>query len=261
MKEILARTSVLIIFILSVIMIQITSIYFGIIMAAAVFIYSFYGSRESRALWITISIYMIGYWIAYYLKDGIISTFELTREAEIVLSRFSLLGLIIPYYLFMKFDKPKTNYFSIGRFSNTIHFPFIWRGIKDPIWRFMLIGSVIIILSFSFVIDFGRNDIYQLLLYGVLFAFVNSILEEILWRGLILPRFVDYSGEKLGLIISSIGFGFYHYSIGFPWLICALFSLTGILLGGVTIRSQGLLPVIILHFIMNIAFALAGVIF
>ncbi|WP_052020006.1 CPBP family intramembrane glutamic endopeptidase [Paenibacillus pini] len=137
----------------------------------------------------------------------------------------------------------------------------IWKGIKDPIWRFLLIVAVVVAISFSFVINFGREDLYTLLIYGLIFALVNSILEEILWRGLILPRFVDYAGEKLGLIASSIGFGCYHYSIGFPWIVCALFSFFGMLMGGVAIRSKGLLPVILMHFVMNIAFALSGMIF
>lgn len=252
---------VLIVFILSVIIIQLVSIYLGLVLALMFYIYYFYAPRESKTLWLTISIYIAGYWIAFYLKSDVISILEVTREIEIVLSRLSLLGLIVPYYLFIKLSKPQTNYFSIGSFDNVIHTPFIWRGIKDPIWRFLLIFSVIVLISFSFIIDFGREDLYQFLMYGILFALVNSILEEILWRGLILPRFIDYSGEKLGLIVTSLGFGFYHYSIGFPWVICGLFSLCGLLMGGVTIRSKGLLPVIIMHFIMNVAFALSGMIF
>lgn len=260
-KEGLVSKGTLIIFIVSVISIQVTPFYFGLMLALLLYIFSLYTSQESKNLLLTNSIYIIGFWMASYIHIHVISMFECTREVEIILSRFSLLGYIIPYFIFMKLSKPQTNYLSIGSFRNSIHTPLIWRGIRDPIWRFLLIASGVILISFSFVIDFGREDFYMLLLYGVLFAVVNSILEEILWRGFILPRFVDYLGEKIGLIITSIGFGFYHYSIGFPWVICALFSLCGMLLGGVAIRSKGLLPVIILHFIMNVMFALSGMIF
>ncbi|MNN10595.1 CAAX amino terminal protease self- immunity [compost metagenome] len=161
----------------------------------------------------------------------------------------------------MKLSRPQTNYLSVGSFKNTIYTPLIWRGIKDPIWRFLLIAIVVMSISFTFVIDFHRDDFYRLLLYGCLFALVNSILEELLWRGLILPRFVDHAGEQMGLIVTSLGFGFYHYSLGFPWAICAVFSLCGLLMGGVAIRSKGLVPVMILHFFMNVLFALSGIIF
>ncbi len=139
--------------------------------------------------------------------------------------------------------------------------PLIWKGVKDPIWRFLLIASCVVIFSFSFVIDYSPENLDSLLWFGLLFALINSVLEEILWRGLILSRFVDVLGEKLGLIIVSIGFGMYHYSIGFPWSVCALFSIFGMLLGGITIRSKGLLPVMILHFIMNMLFVFSGLIF
>ncbi|HEY2495369.1 MAG TPA: CPBP family intramembrane glutamic endopeptidase [Paenibacillus sp.] len=132
---------------------------------------------------------------------------------------------------------------------------------KDPMWRFLLVGVVVIISSFIPVIHWGREDFLSLLLFGLVFAFINAILEEFLWRGYVLSRFVDGLGEKQGLIIGSIVFGMYHYSLGFPWSICALFAVLGMLLGGIVIRSQGLLPVIILHFIMNVLFVLSGLIF
>ena len=259
-KEMLSQYYVILIFILTVILVQILPLFIGLITSLAAFIYFFYASSESKNVWLTISIYIAGYWIAFFLKNDVLSALQVTRELKIVLSRLSLLGFIIPFYFFMKLASPKTNYFSMGRFDLIIQTPFIWWGIKDPIWRFLLIASFINIISFSFVIDFHREDFYSVLMYGCLFALVNSVLEEILWRGIILPRFVDFCGEKVGLLVTSIGFGFYHYSIGFPWVVCGLFSFFGVLMGGVAIRSKGLLPVIILHFIMNVLFALCGMI-
>jgi hypothetical protein len=37
--------------------------------------------------------------------------------------------------------------------------------------------------------------------------------------------------------------------------------LFGMLMGGVAIRSNGLLPIIVMHFIMNVLFVLSGMIF
>ncbi|MNO72879.1 CAAX amino terminal protease self- immunity [compost metagenome] len=261
LKEAFAHNTVLIIFIISVIIVQITPINVGLLLAVMMFIISFYASKENRKIWLTISIYIIGYWIAVYLHSYVVSIFEVSREANIVLSRLSLLGYIIPYFILMKISRPQTDYLSVGSFKNTIYTPFIWRGIKDPVWRFLLIGTAVMFIAFIFVIDFDQYDFYRLIMYGGLFAIVNSVLEELLWRGLMLPRFVDHAGEKLGLLVTSTGFGFYHYSIGFPWTICALFSLCGLLMGGVAIRSKGLVPVMILHFNMNVLFALSGIIF
>lgn len=219
------------------------------------------GIREV-ALWS--ALYLLGYWLSFSVNDVIFNTLnlvDLPRELIIACSRLSLFGYIVPFLLYAKVNKTTTNYIAKGSFTENICFPLIWVGLKDPIWRFILIASCTVILSFSFVIDFKQDGLYRLLWFGIWFALINSVLEEILWRGLILNRFVDLLGEKWGLVAVSLGFGMYHYSLGFPWIVCALFSIFGMMLGGIAIRSKGLLPVIILHFIMNILFVLSGLIF
>jgi membrane protease YdiL (CAAX protease family) len=255
-----------IIFIGTVIFVQLTTVYISL--GWVVILCGIYGFRPLfrgiRELTFLSILYTLGYWITMSLDSYIteyLTYLELPREIIISISRLSLIGFIVPFLLFMKMNKTTTDYMTKGSFKESIHVPLIWYGIKNPIWRFLLVAVLIIILSFSFIIDFNQKGFYSLLGYGILFALINSVLEEVLWRGLILSRFVDVLGEIWGLLIVSIGFGMYHYSIGFPWSICLLFSIFGMQLGGLTIRSKGLLPVIILHFIMNILFVLSGLIF
>ncbi|MNH45789.1 CAAX amino terminal protease self- immunity [compost metagenome] len=72
---------------------------------------------------------------------------------------------------------------------------------------------------------------------------------------------MDVFGEKLGLIGTSAAFGMYHYSLGFGLPICFVFAVTGLLLGGVVIRSKGLLAAIAMHALMNVIFVFTGIIF
>lgn len=255
-----------VIFVGSVIEVQLTTIYVSIgwILVLGV-IHSMQSlSRGIRDVSLWSVLYLLGYWLSswfnFYITDYL-NFVDLPREFIIACSRLSLLGFIIPFLLYGQLNKTTTDYMRKGSFNETICFPLIWRGLRNPIWRFLLIGSCIIIISFQFVIDYSSESIYIFLRFGLLFALLNSVLEEVLWRGLILSRFVDVLGEKWGLVVVSFGFGMYHYSIGFPWIVCALFSVFGMLLGGIAIRSKGLLPVIILHFIMNLLFVLSGLIF
>lgn len=143
----------------------------------------------------------------------------------------------------------------------TIHFPWIFKGpIKDPIWRFMLIFLVIICAIFSFFIDWGQPRFLVLIGYAFSFALINSVLEELLWRGYILSHFISRFGEIQGLVIAGTTFGLYHFHLGFSWPVCLLFSLFGMMMGGVAIRSGGLFPVTVMHFVMNILFVLSGMI-
>lgn len=249
------------IFIFTVIIIQIIPWYMGILLLIAFFIVqsSKYGTNTN--IYSICLLYIIGFLISEIIRTNILDM-NLPIEWKVILSRFSLIGFILPFYIKSKYDKTDIRFLSIGSFTNTIYFPFIWSGIvKDPIWRFLIISSTIIIFSCSFIIDFEQPGLLSMFIYAILFSTVNSILEEILWRGYILHSFVSRWGEKCGLLITSVGFGFYHYSLGIPWSMCALFSLFGMLMGGLAIRSNGLLAVIILHFLMNIIFVLIGMIF
>lgn len=268
-KQHISSISLLFIFMIfvgTVISVQLTTFYVSLgwmLILCAIYLCRpiFRGVRDLSLLSI---LYLLGYWLSVCIHSYLteyLNLIDLPKEFIIACSRFSLVGFIIPFLLYAKLNKTTTDYMRKGSFTETIYFPLIWRGVKDPIWRFLLIAICIVIFSFSFVIDFGQDNLYTLLWFGILFAMINSVLEEILWRGLILSRFIDVLGEKWGLVIVSIGFGMYHYSIGFPWSVCALFSIFGMLLGGIAIRSKGLLPVMILHFIMNILFVLSGLIF
>ncbi|MEC0091496.1 CPBP family intramembrane glutamic endopeptidase [Paenibacillus macquariensis] len=258
--------TMLVIFVGTVIAVQLTTVYMSV--GWLFILYMIYllrpVSRGVRDVSLLSMLYLLGYWLCVYLSVFIkeyLNLVDFPGEFIIACSRLSLIGFIIPFLVLRIITKSTTDYLKKGSFTETIYFPLIWKGVKDPIWRFLLIASCVVIFSFSFVIDYSPENLYSLLWFGLLFALINSVLEEILWRGLILSRFVDVLGEKLGLVIVSIGFGMYHYSIGFPWSICALFSIFGMVLGGITIRSKGLLPVMILHFIMNMLFVFSGLIF
>ncbi|RCX21492.1 hypothetical protein DFP94_102245 [Fontibacillus phaseoli] len=259
-KFILKYSSVLA-FIATVILIQVLPWFLGLLLGILLLILYLNKTLDTKDIYLTSILYIIGYGFSVFLRSFVYD-WNLSTEWSIILSRFSLLGFILPFFIMNIIKKPKTSFLSMGSFRNTIYFPFIWSGVlKDPIWRLLVIFSIIIISSFGFIIDFKQSDIVLLLLYAVTFSIVNSILEEILWRGYILSRIVSDLSEKFGLVITSIGFGFYHYSLGIPWFICAIFSVFGVFMGGVAIRSQGLLPVTIMHFLLNILFVFIGIIF
>lgn len=262
----ISLVAMFIIFVGSVIAVQLATLYVSmgwIFLLGAIYLFNPVSPRIRDVSLLSV-LYLLGYWLSvcfnFFITDYL-NFVDLPREFTIACSRLSLLGFIIPFLLYAQLNKTTTNYLRKGSFTETICFPLIWRGLKNPIWRFILIGSCSIIISFQFVIDYSSESIYIFLRYGLLFALINSVLEEVLWRGLILSRFVDMLGEKWGLVVVSFGFGMYHYSIGFPWIVCALFSIFGMMLGGIAIRSKGLLPVIVLHFILNLLFVLSGLIF
>ena len=222
-------------------------------------------SSRLRALAALIWCASVGYWFWNFTAAAIYDwTVKVggTEELAVILSRFGLIGYIFIFSILLLLIKPNLNLFHIGNFKRTIRFPLIWSGHADPIWRFLLIFCGICLASFPAIMIGGGGELTTRLIgYGLLFALVNSILEEIIWRGFILGRLVDITGEKIGLLVSSFAFGFYHYSLGFPLYVCLLFSIGGFYMGGAALKSKGLSAGVMMHFVMNLLFVFGGFIF
>lgn len=207
-------------------------------------------------------LFLIGF-LLYINAGAIIKTWLMPYEEwAVILSRLSLVGLLIPFRWYHQYKGSRAAYIAGGKWTNRIYFPFILKGpVVDPIWRFLMIFTAVSVLSFYWFIDWNRPGFDLLLLYACCFALINAVLEELLWRGYILSGFIGTTGEVKGIIIAGVGFGVYHYHLGFSWWICLLFALFGIMMSATAVRSQGLLPVIVMHFVLNILFVLSGMIF
>ncbi len=94
----------------------------------------------------------------------------------------------------------------------------------------------------------------------MIFSLTNAIFEELIWRGALLSSFSEQLGEKWAVVVTSLGFGLQHYSLGFPWAVCIAFSIGGLFYGGITIKSKSIVPSIIWHITLNILMFLSGLI-
>ena len=177
-----------------------------------------------------------------------------------IFSRFGLAVHIILLIIWSYFQPCANSYLRFGKMKETLKFPLVWLGTREYIWRFTLVFCALWLIVTIFF-SLNNSNMTEVLLYGFLFAAINSVIEEVLWRGLILGRIVDYIDEKQGLILSSIAFGFYHLSLGFSIWVCLAFATGGFYMGGITIKSKGLFAPIVMHFFVNMAFVSIGIIF
>ncbi|WP_456276327.1 CPBP family intramembrane glutamic endopeptidase [Bacillus sp. AK128] len=179
-----------------------------------------------------------------------------------VLERVYLILLIIPLIIVFLFLGRKVSlYWKKPEWNNLIWFPFIWTGFHNTtISKFLMIAISINILSLlPFYMDhleFIRSALLGILLFSV----INATLEEVIWRGLLLKLFSEQVGDKWAVIITSIGFGLQHYSLGFSWISCMFFALGGLFFGGLTVRSNSIFPTIIWHIVLNFLMVSSGLI-
>ncbi len=96
--------------------------------------------------------------------------------------------------------------------------------------------------------DYGEvNGIAGNIIYFVSIAIVPAIIEEFLFRGVILGTLRKYHGDVIAIIVSSVLFGFIHGN----FLQTPLTALSGMIMGYLAVKTGSIIPSMILHFVNN----------
>lgn len=89
---------------------------------------------------------------------------------------------------------------------------------------------------------------------------IPSILEEVLWRGVILTLFLSRYSERKSIVISAVGFGLLHLFNLLPgsgrevvWVLGQVVwaAIIGLFYGYVVLKSDSLLPAMLVHWLGN----------
>ncbi|WP_394549088.1 CPBP family intramembrane glutamic endopeptidase [Priestia aryabhattai] len=124
---------------------------------------------------------------------------------------------------------------------------------------FGLIGSATIFVPLLFVEDISYTKSF--VIYGIVFSIINAILEEVLWRGIMLSQLKSNLSTFYAVFITSIGFGLLHISIGIPVVTSLLFSFGGLFYAFVVLKTKSIYPAVVFHFIINLGMVFNGWIF
>lgn len=89
----------------------------------------------------------------------------------------------------------------------------------------------------------ATKDIYTLLMVCI----IGPILEEVLFRGLILDGFLNRYGAVKAIFWSAFLFGLFHLN---PWQFIPGFTI-GLFLGWLYLKTRSLVPVILVHMVNN----------
>jgi membrane protease YdiL (CAAX protease family) len=135
-----------------------------------------------------------------------------------------------------------------------------WKVKKVPIGIYLLAlvatFSLIVLIDFTTSLipmpDFVRTMFEDALKIDV-FSFITvviaaPILEEMLFRGVILQGFLKNYNPRKAIILSSVLFGVIHLN---PWQAIAAITM-GIFIGWLYVKTKSILPGIVIHFIVNL---------
>ncbi|MDQ1912251.1 CPBP family intramembrane metalloprotease [Paenibacillus sp. GD4] len=204
----------------------------------------------------------IGFWGYLYVTSHWGAEMH-PKETRVLLNRLTLTVILIPMLvLSLAEGSPFLGYARRPVWNASVRVPLIWAGFHDSTVKlFLMIAIATNIVVFApFLIRNGWTSIQEVWLFALLFAVVNAVLEETVWRGALLSRLAGQVGERWAVMITSLGFGLQHYSLGFSWVVCLAFALGGLFFGGVTVRSKSILPSILWHVVINLLMVFSGMI-
>lgn len=182
------------------------------------------------------------------------------KELQILFNRLSLMLILIPLFALSLYQHvPFMRYWQRPQWNERIGIPFIWSGYRHAkVSLFLLVSIAGAVLAFMpFIMAKGWEHIQEVWLLALLFSITN-VLEEVIWRGTLLSRFSEQWGDKWAVVATSLGFGLQHYSIGFPWWACIVYAIGGLYFGGITVKSNSMIPVILWHATINALMVFGG---
>ncbi|WP_142385111.1 CPBP family intramembrane glutamic endopeptidase [Cytobacillus massiliigabonensis] len=233
---------------------------FALLLACILYL-AIFAKQKRVFLWV-LTAYIIGY-LFFLFGDRLIDSLPYHVNILMVLSRcLMLFPILFMFYVAKKFSEKPIFYWECPNWQAKISFPFIWNGFHSiSIKGFLLIAiSVNIAIFMPFIVKANPSFSLPFLLFLFSFSIINGILEEILWRGIILTSMVNLAGEKAALLFSGLAFGLSHLILGYTIPICLSFAIGGIFYAGITIRSGSIFPAVIWHIVFNWLMILSGLI-
>ncbi|MBG9588857.1 CPBP family intramembrane glutamic endopeptidase [Cytobacillus firmus] len=250
------------VFTAGVLLFQVKLFAFAFILSFGLIIFLLFLSKQERVFSWTIAGYLTGSLLFLY-GDKLLDALPLPYYILLILNRLLLvIPILILVYISIKFNKTAIPFLQKPDWNSLIFFPFIWSGFHSiKIKHFLMIAIVINFAAFAYSIFSADNSFSRdFLIFLIGFSIVNGLLEELLWRGIILSRMAELSGEKAAVLFSGLAFGFSHMMLGYSFILCLLFAVGGIFYAGVTAKSQSIFPAFIWHMAMNVFMILSGLI-
>ncbi|WP_394583879.1 CPBP family intramembrane glutamic endopeptidase [Cytobacillus firmus] len=250
------------VFTAGVLLFQVKLFAFAFILSFGLIIFLLFLSKQERVFSWTIAGYLTGSLLFLY-GDKLLDALPLPYYILLILNRLLLvIPILILVYISIKFNKTAIPFLQKPDWNSLIFFPFLWSGFHSiKIKHFLMIAIVINFAAFAYSIFSADSSFSRdFLIFLIGFSIVNGLMEELLWRGIILSRMAELSGEKAAVLFSGLAFGFSHMMLGYSFILCLLFAVGGIFYAAITVKSQSIFPAFIWHMAMNVFMILSGLI-
>lgn len=194
--------------------------------------------------------------LMFQILTLLISDWDISVESRIIINRGLLLFILVGTIISLMMSKQGIYFFAeLPDWQRRITMPF--HTIK--LSSFLLIGLLGSSTIFVSLLSPEKiNYLKSILIFAILFAIINATLEELIWRGIMLSSLKRNVSTFYAVLITSIGFGLLHISIGIPIIISLLFSFAGFFYAIVVLKSRSIYPSIVFHVVINLGMVFNG---
>ncbi|MFJ7746336.1 CPBP family intramembrane glutamic endopeptidase [Peribacillus sp. NPDC097295] len=212
-------------------------------------------NKEKRFLTSLLLSFLVGF-LMFMVSNHLIEMIDISKEMQIILNRLFLIFIIIALVFNHRIFKKKVSWFNEKPdWNNPIVFPFHTLNI---FW-FWLIGIIVNGLVYLFfIVQKDLEDIQSLLLFCLFFSLINAVVEEVIWRGIMLSALKEFTSTGYAMIVTSVGFGLLHLAIGFSISFSLLISVAGVIYAVITLKTNSIYPSIVFHLVINIGMVYSG---
>jgi uncharacterized protein len=190
---------------------------------------------------------LIAFWLSYILiLYGYRAIENLTIPIKLTLllgECLHLIPIMAIYYVLKMFKQSPY----LGLKASTQHL---------KIYKLAIAFTAVFLL---FIIFFTQD--YVTFLWAFIFCFVQAIVFEALWRGLLLELFCQFLNTYWTVLILGIAFGFYLLSFGHTLFVSMLMAVLSLGFSFIKLKTNNILPSILLHTIIVFLLFLSGLFF
>ncbi|NHC41294.1 CPBP family intramembrane metalloprotease [Bacillus sp. MM2020_1] len=218
---------------------------FFVLLIALLLLVAFFKEGMRSFAWMVISFFLGNLLLVY--MDTFMESFHFPHYSLVMYSQMLLLiPILLISYVIKKFKQEITPYFQKPILTGKIQLPI---NIAFSLSKFFLILCLLSILSIIGALFVKIEDVrLSAVLFILLFSCINALLEEVLWRGIFLPKLITITNHPLGMVVTSIAFGLHTTMFGFSLIIFISYMLLGIFLGFLTIKFKSIFPSVVVHF-------------
>jgi len=214
--------------------------------------------------WTLIAYALLACGILYYVEQGVGVTYAIKAGLKGIL----FIGVPLGYFIFWRKQ-------SFKRFLGLDHISrdTIVKGIVIGVGAF--VGMVLLATVFSPMINF--SDIRQeladklhvtagtYLAVGMYIIFINSLFEELFFRGIVFLKLEELGHRKHAMVFSSVLFGVYHMAMFRTWFPPMLVALcvgglicVGLLFNWINSQSKTFINSWIVHILADLGIIIIG---